>query len=188
MRKKGQSTSYYGSEKEILDAFAKLLDQNRSANIKVTDITTEAGLAASSFYIHYRSVGDLIEVNEKRILDAVDRTLSSPGFDKLTVQGKWRNILFALYKYHEVLDIMVKTRNIELFEKVFDDIERTVITSQLGNKPLNKDLSHIIKLCLIAELDFWQKEHLSIDYIPVCACHLAFISSCAPRFFARMYY
>lgn len=177
--------SYYGSEKEILGAFSKLLDEKNAYNIRAIDITREAGLAKSSFYAHYKSIGDLVDTNENRVLKGINSVLASPGFEKLTPQGKWRNILLYLYQYREVLDIMIKIGNIKLLEKIFNNIEK-YSNCQSKTTFITKNSAHVTKFCLISELYIWQKESFSIDDIPVIARDLAFISTCAPRFFARL--
>lgn len=187
MRQKGINTAYYGSEKSIMDAFSKLLGENHSFNIRPGDITKKAGLAKSSFYIHYRSVPDLIEVNEQKVLNSVTEAIGVNGFDILSPETKWRNILMNLYKYHEILGIMMKARNYELSEKILDKIEKNVIICPQNQKIMNDNLMNITRKCLMSELDLWSNEDFDVDEISSHAHRLAYISTCAPRFFWQIF-
>ena len=160
-----------------------MLDKNHSFNIRPCDITKAAGLAKSSFYLHYRSVADLIETNEQRILSAVSKIIETEGFCSLSIETKWRNILIELYKHRVFLGIMMKARNIELSEMILDCIEKSVIICSQNQSIMNPYLLKLTKECIITELDLWKDEGFSIDEISAHAHRLAGIAACAPRIF-----
>ena len=186
MRQKGLNSVYLGSEKEILDALSRLLENRRSFNIRAIDITREAGLAKSSFYIHYSSVKNLIEVNEKKILNAVEKVINSQGFEKMTIESRWRNILLALYRYHEFLDITIKAGNTNLMHKILNMTKDITIFPQ-NARILNDELIKVTNQCIISVLERWQKDNFSIDSIPIHAHSIACISASAPRFFWQIF-
>lgn len=184
MRIKGQNSCYFGSERDILHALAKLLDEKRSFNIRVNDLTKEANLASATFYFHYHSIAHLVDSNEKIVMRSIDRELNSSDFDNLSLQGKWRNILFCLYKYREFVDIMIKTRNFLFLERILKEVAPKIINERdLFYR--NDSIRHAVKFSIIAELDLWQEEKFNVDEIPSHAAHLAYVTTSAPHFFAR---
>ena len=70
-----------------------------------------------------------------------------------------------LYKYHEILGIMMKARNYELSEKILDKIEKNVIICPQNQKIMNDNLMNITRKCLMSELDLWSNEDFNVDEI-----------------------
>lgn len=187
MRRKGTSSVYLGSEKSLLDALSKLLDEHRSFYIRPRDITREADLASSSFYIHYSSVQNLIEVNEKKVLNAVERLINSDKYRRMPSEVKWRNILYCLYQYREYLAIVIKSENIGLLRKLFILIKDNTPTTRLNWCIKNERLVNTTIYCLISVLELWQKEDFNIDKIEEYAKRLNQISASTPHFFWQFF-
>ncbi|MBP5511875.1 hypothetical protein J6X90_00595 [Candidatus Saccharibacteria bacterium] len=187
MRRKGTNSVYLGSEKSLLDALSKILNENRSFYIRPIDITKEANLAKSSFYIHYSSVQNLIEVNEKKVLNAIERLIQSDRYKRLSSEGKWRNILYCLYQYREYLTVIIKSENIGFQRKLFTLLKDNTPTSRLNWCIKNEKLVNVTIYCLIAVLEMWQKEGFNIDKIAEYAQKLNQISASTPHFFWQFF-
>ena len=75
MRKHGQNKNYFDTEKKLLSALARVLKEKRSFNIKTREVSREAKLAYSSFYIHHKSLSELVRAYEEAILSDVNLEL-----------------------------------------------------------------------------------------------------------------
>jgi hypothetical protein len=56
-----------------------------------------------------------------------------------------------------------------------------------NQKIMNDNLMNITRKCLMSELDLWSNEDFNVDEIPSHAHRLAYISTCAPRFFWQIF-
>ena len=63
------------TEKAIMDAFVRLLDQMPLDKITVRDIITECGISRNTFYYHYGDVYALLEALLKQEMQKLIREL-----------------------------------------------------------------------------------------------------------------
>lgn len=68
-----------GTEAALKDAARRVFARKGYLNTKITDITTEAGRAAGSFYNHFTSKEDLLRGLLADLLAESDQAVSAPG-------------------------------------------------------------------------------------------------------------
>ena len=190
MRRPRNNRSYFDAERRILSATGKILNLKRAVSIKVREISRAAGLANSSFYIHYHSLSDLIEKNEKQILSDIELEVKKLLKDETcSLEKGYRNILFTLYKHKNYLNVIIKASNIEVSTKVMK-ILRPFITKNWSNygTKVNDIVFHHLSAVAIAEIILWRKEQFSIDKISLHAHNLALLTNNAPKSLASIYY
>ena len=188
MRIKGLNSAYYGTEKRIMDATAKILKDNYSICIRTRDISREAGIALSSFYIHYHSLRELMDKNKERFITGLERVVELQINEDASIERKIRNILFYFYRYRAFLRVVCISRNTEVID---------IAISKL--KPLNREYmpryDSYIKKCLynmlaaefIAEINLWWHEDFSIKHMPEHARHIAIFIRSTPKIYASIY-
>lgn len=190
MRIHGQNSVYYDSEKRILNGLSKVLIDKRSINIKTREVARAAGIACPSFYIHYRSLTDLLDTNEQKILDGLDleirRIMKRKDF---SLERRYSNILFYLYKYRTFLNIMARSKNIEIPLKIIYHLKPIVIENwnSYGEKTDEYIFWHFSAEALV-ELAIWRNERYALDRIKIHARNLAIFTHSAPANFASFYY
>ena len=189
MRQKRYNSVYFGTEKRILIAFAKLLKDHHSVDIRTSEVVREAGIATSSFYIHYHSLIDIIDKNERLILTGLDKIVSIQMQENSTIEKKLNNILFYLYRYRELLDVICGTHSISSPLNIMNHI-RAIIECGWPNycNTVRQRLYNLIIAEYLAELQLWWQEQFSIDFIPTHAKRLAYFTVNTPRFYAAIYH
>ena len=80
MRNRKANAVYSKTEQRILDALVKKLKEERSINVRTARVSLEAGIALSSFYIHYDSLSDLIIKNEQKLLSELKEYLAKKNY------------------------------------------------------------------------------------------------------------
>ncbi|PWG00359.1 TetR/AcrR family transcriptional regulator [Levilactobacillus bambusae] len=79
------------TEHDIIHAFVRLMKEKGLKNIKVTDITREAGVGRGTFYLHYLDINDLLAKLEDRLMAILEEDLDqvmSEDFLHLTGQSE----------------------------------------------------------------------------------------------------
>jgi len=190
MRKHGQNKNYFDTEKKLLSALARVLKEKRSFNIKTREVSREAELAYSSFYIHHKNLSELVRVYEEAILLDVNLELKKILKTKnYPLEKGYQNILLALYRHRELLSVIINSRNIELPVKIVKALEPLIIKDwrSYGRKTDEK-IFYQLSAEIMVEIVFWKTERFAVDEIPKHAHHLAILTSNAPKQFAPLYY
>ncbi|MBR1802241.1 TetR/AcrR family transcriptional regulator [Candidatus Saccharibacteria bacterium] len=189
MRRSKSNSTYFGTEQRLLHAAAKVLKEKHALGVKTREISREAGLANSSFYIHYKSLSDLIDKNEAKILDAIDHVIDREQKVGSSTETILRNILFVLRKHQDVLDIVIGSENLSLPLKAMAKL-RPLITRSWNSYGEKADdaIYRLVEFQFMAEVSIWKSEDFSIDTLSKHASHLAFFSANAPRLFIQIYY
>lgn len=129
----------------------------------------------------------MMEVNEKKILFSIQKIISNPEFKELSLETKWRNVLFCLYYYRDFIEIVIKTENMKLISNILTLVSDEMIICDRNKKIISQDILSITKLCLMSEIIAWQKENFCIDTLPVHAHRMACISTLTPHFFWQLF-
>jgi len=189
MRNRKANAVYSKTEQRILDALVKKLKEERSINVRTARVSLEAGIALSSFYIHYDSLSDLIIKNEQKLLSELKEYLIKKNYYKnLTIEGQYRNILLFLRRYRAFLDVSIKTDNIETLLKIIDLLKPIIKqTWPTYNISLSSKLYRLVAMEYIFELQLWSAEDYSVVKISEHAHHLCYLSRHAPQFYATLY-
>ena len=189
MRKHGCNSVYFGSEKKILKAFSKVLVETRSVNVKTRQISKAAGIANSSFYIHYHSLTDLIEKNEEKILDGLNLEVRKMARKYCSLEQAYRNILLYLYKHRDFLDIIMKIKNVETPMKILRYIKPLIDENweRFGDK-VSEYIFLQFSFTAMVEFLTWQSERYSLEKIGKHAHNLANLTISAPSYFGKLYY
>lgn len=190
MRRHGQNSVYYGSEKRILEGLSQVLIDTRSVNVKTRQVARAANMANSSFYIHYRSLTDLINTNEQKILNGLDleirKIMKEPDF---SLERRYYNVLLYLYKYRELLNIMARSKNIETPTKIVTHLKPIVVERWNSyGKNVDEYIFWHFSAEAIVEFAIWRNERYSLDNLKKHAHNLAFFTNNAPAFFSPLYY
>ncbi len=188
MRIRGSNSVYSDTERRILIASANLLKEKHSVNIKIREVSKAAGIACSSFYLHYRSINDLIDVQSKRVLDDVRGLVDKLLTEKSSTEKKLLKLLIFLYKRRELLTLIDTTGNINLLAKIMKEIRPISEKGWLKySNSITVGLKNMLVAEYIAELRLWSKENYSVNYLEVHAHRLAYFTINTPRFFAAVY-
>ena len=190
MRGHGKNKCYFNTEKRLLAALVRVLRRKRSLCIRTLDVSKEASLASSSFYIHHKNLVELIEINEQKILSAVSSETKRIMKNKnRSLESSYRNILLTLYRHREIISATIESKNIELPVKIIKRL-KPLITENWTSYGRRTD-SFIFYQCsseIMAEIVFWRSERFSVDEIPRHAHNLAIMTKNAPKNFAPIYY
>lgn len=164
------------------------MQKQRAINIHVRDLKEETGMAASSFYIHYKSLDDLIEVNENRVLAEVRAMLSEVDQETISVECFYRHILFIIYRYRDFFAICFYSNSATLLALVVDEFESFVMKdwNDYGVE-VNACIFGQFQASLIKEIDFWSMENFDIDKLNKHANTIAKINRSMPIIFAALY-
>ncbi len=188
MRKSGLNSAYSKTEKRILAAFAKILKDNHLITVKTQDISKEAGIATSSFYIHYHSLSDLMIKNEAMITDGLKKLVYAEMRSNTSNERRLNNVLLFLYRHKEFLDITVLSKNVDFSLNIVSCIKPI---AEYGwpkySESIQIGLESIISAEYVAEINLWRKEHYSIDKISMHAHHMAYFTITAPKFYAALF-
>lgn len=190
MRRHAENTVYFGTDRKIIKAVGRVLKNNRSFGIKTREVSREAKVANSSFYIHYRSLTNLIEENENKILVNLNTEIKRIMKNKdHTLESGYRNILLVLYKYRDFLTVIIETENIGTLIKIAKYL-KPFTTEKWGSygEKANKQIFSQFTANFIAEIFFWKRERFSVDEIPYHAHNLTFLTIDAPKTYAKIYY
>jgi hypothetical protein len=189
MRRKENNSVYRGTEKNILRALSKILRADRPICIKTCEISKAAGLANSSFYVHYDSLHDLIFKNEAKLLAGLKKLFKKQMKEHNSLETDFKAILLYLYKYRDYLNVVIRAKNVGLPVTILNLLKQIIERDWLdyGYKT-NKCLSRLIFAEFIAEFSLWHDEDYSIETIPKHAHHFAYFSKNTQRFFAAIYY
>ena len=188
MRRKGQNSAYYGTEKLILNALSKILREKSSIQVKVKEVSETAGIAMSSFYLHYSSLDEVISKNEQKIADYVNHVVeielskNSPAIDSIS------KILYYLYRHRDYLDVIGYSCNFRFAIKVISCLAPLLERSWPNYPvPIKSRLSNLLIMECCAELNLWWKEGFSFNTIKTHAKNLVYISTATPKIYASMY-
>ncbi|MBR1875165.1 TetR/AcrR family transcriptional regulator [Candidatus Saccharibacteria bacterium] len=190
MKKSGKNKTYFSTEKRILCALTKVLRRKKSISVYAREISREAKISSSAFYLHYHSLPDLIEENESKILTGLNKEVRRILKRKhRTLESSYRNILIYLYQYREVLDVCIETENVGTLMKIMR-ILKPIITEKWNSYGIRVDEKIFAQFCAnaIIEITLWKRERFLIDEIPNHAKNLAKITNFTPKIFAQIYY
>ena len=184
-----QNSVYAKTEKRILKALYKVLKHNRSISLRVRTLTRETGIATSSFYIHYNSLTDLLDVNERRILGDLDKTIRMNMKNENQSEEKFYcNILICLYRYRELLKVFFITENFETPLKAIRHMKPFAVRrwNNYGLKT-NEFIYEHYAYSVLAELNLWYKENFDFNRLEKHANHIAKINRLIPTFYTPIY-
>lgn len=188
MRQKGNNSIYRGTEKHILRALSKILKQHSPIRIKTCEISKAAGLANSSFYIHYKSLSDLVVKNEAKLLAGLEELLNRQACEQNSLESDFRNILLYLHQYRDYLTVVTHAKNLALPVAALN-LLKTVIERDWSDYGChtNNCLNRILCAEFIAEFSLWHDEAYSVDTIPEHAHRFAYFTQNTPKFFSQIY-
>ncbi|MDO4967186.1 MAG: hypothetical protein Q4E70_00225 [Candidatus Saccharibacteria bacterium] len=190
MRRHGQNKNYFDTEKKLLSALARVLKEKRSFNIKTREVSREAKLAYSSFYIHHKSLSELVRVYEEAILSDVNLELKKAlKTQNYSLEKSYQNILLALYRHRELLSVIINSRNIELPVKVIKTLKPLIVKDwrSYGRKT-DEIIFYQLSAEIMTEIILWKTERFAVDEISKHAHRLAILTNNAPKQFAPLYY
>lgn len=188
MRISGQNSAYFGTEKRILNALSSILRDRSTVHIKVKDVADVAGIAISSFYLHYKSLDDVITKYERKIVSGIARivktelTKNSPPIEAM------KKALYFLYRHRDYLDIVGYSSNIKFSIEVISNLV-PLLEKPWPKYPedIKRKLENMLTLECCAELNLWWNEGFSFSKIAEHAGHLVLISITTPKIYASMY-
>ena len=188
MRKPGQNSAYFGTEKRILNALSSILRDRSSVHIKVKDVASVAGIASSSFYIHYKSLDDVISRNEHRIVNGVTHIIKTELVKNSSPAEIMKKSLYFLYRHRDYLDIVGYSCNVKFSIAVIMCL-LPVLEKSWPKYPeeIRRKLENMLVLECCAELNLWWNEKFSFNKIAEHAGHLVYISVSTPKIYASMY-
>lgn len=190
MRRPRNNRAYFNADRRILQATGKILKLKRTVSIKVCEISRVAGLAKSSFYIHYRSLSDLIEQNEQKILDNIDKEVTKILKDKdRTLEKSYRNVLLIFRQHKDFLGVAIRSNNVEMLIKVMK-ILKPVVTENWNDygRKTNDAIFRQFSANAIVEISLWKSERFAVDEISKHARNLSALTRAAPKNFTSIYY
>ncbi len=137
-------SKYFNTAVKMDKAFLKLLDEKEFEYITVKDICTLAGVNRSTFYLHYETVGDLlqetmeyvqtlfrsyfkdakIDLNALNVLPLQELYLITPQYliPWLTFTKEHKRLFQTFYKRYETLRVA------DVYEEMFAKILRPILT------------------------------------------------------------
>ena len=189
MRHPKNNSVYFGTERRLLKATAKVLKKRHYLGLRTSEISRTAGLAGSSFYIHYRSLSDLIDKNQQKILKGLNRIIIQEKRHSGGLESFFRNVLLYLHLHRELLDLVVEVENVQLPLLVTHKI-RPIVTRNWNSygKKIDDRIYLLFEFNCIAEFSIWRSEKFSIDTLVEHSRRLTYFATNTPRFFAQIYY
>ena len=189
MRPPKNNSVYFGTEKRLLTAAAKVFKRRHFLGAKATEISHAAGLAESSFYIHYHSLPDLIDKNETKLIKGMKKVVKQARRNDDNLEWAFRNILLYLRSYRDFLGIVAETDNISLPLQIIHPLKHLIVKKWNNyGKETNDKLFRMFEFMCMADFSVWYSEGFSIKTLMRHSRHLAYLANNTPRFFAQIYY
>ena len=189
MRIRKNNSTYSKTDRRIIAAAARVFRRRHHLTISAKEISREAGIASSSFYIHYHSLAELIDKNESKIIDGIKKILRKKNISSDSLEDIFRSVLFFLYKNRDLIEIIIDSECLAIQMKVMDTLRPHITRAWLSYKSEVMDrLFHLVSFSFVAEISIWKKENFSVDTILRHAHRLAVMSESIPRLFVQLYY
>lgn len=188
MRQPKNNSAYSKTERRILLSLGQVVQKRHAISIRVQDLKEETGLSGSSFYIHYKSLDDLIEINENRFLEDLRKTLATLDQENITSEYFYRQVLLVIYRYRDFFSISFFAKSNHLPILFVAEIKTFTIKdwNDYGLE-VNDLIFGQFQASLIKELDFWSAEEFAIDELNKHANVIAQINRSTPLFFSSLY-
>jgi AcrR family transcriptional regulator len=105
------------TRQRLLDAALQILDDEGESGLSTTNITRRAGIAQSSFYVHFEDVNELLHELVDHLAQERDRTTrkarrlagSAPG-DRERLRDTFRIPLLDLVAHPHILRLLLRSR------------------------------------------------------------------------------
>lgn len=171
-----------------MNALSKILREKNSVQIKVKDVAEVAGIAMSSFYLHYRSLDEVISRNEKKITDYINHFIEIELNKQSSMNDSMSKILYYLYRHREYLDVIGYSCNFKIAINIITCLT-PLLKRSWPNYParINDKLTNILIMECCAELNLWWQEGFTFDTIKTHAKNLVYISIATQKVYAAMY-
>lgn len=190
MRKSCENSVYSDTEKRILRALNNKLKEKRISSIKTNEISREAGIANSSFYNHYRSLSDLLERNEKKILEDIGQEVRKLLRKKdYSIEKGYELILLKLYQHRDFLSIIIKIEGSDFFQKMSLKLKPFITRKWIGyGASVDEKIFRQLSANITEEIKIWRSERFSPNKISKHAHNLTTLTNNAQRNYAPIYY
>lgn len=107
-------------KKAITDALFRLMPQKNFADISITEIIREAGVARISYYRNYSSKTDILIT---LVQDIIREYVSSPGYDPKNLTGR-KNVLLAFRTYRRYRRYVLQLHASEVTDIIAEQLVR----------------------------------------------------------------
>ncbi len=112
-RRSPSSTRRAGAELRLIEATERLLAEGTSyIGLSVEQLCSEAGVARSTFYVHFRDKGDLVTRVAERMLDQLSEAAGAwwvPGADRSELLDATRQLVGVYARHRAVFAALTET-------------------------------------------------------------------------------
>lgn len=140
--------------KAIEKSFIKLLEQKPISKITVKEITESSGVSRMTFYYHFESVYDLARhVSEQAVIKNESSSINAKDV-LINIFNSFYDEKIIAYNVYNSLNTI---KTYKYLNKIFENVIKNIISSQIQNKKLKVSVSFVCDYCLSATVGITEK-------------------------------
>ena len=188
MKAAQENIIYRKTELKIIEALIKSFQNNHLVNLKLYKALAENGIPRTSFYLHYKSLSELINKNEEFILNGIHLEVDKKLKNNLTLERFYRNVLLFIYKNREKFALAIESKSIHLEMEMMKCIKPVI--SEYWNdygESLNRYLFQHLTAAFAGEMRNWHDREYNPADIERRISNLTKLTYLIPRTYGPMY-